>query len=1011
MTNKKAFLSGKNIVHTESHRTTMKISTNSPQSSLAALTFLALFMFVPLRGQELARPQVIGPPEPLPSAPWQVLFDEWQPADERISRDGDDFLISGEKVRFFGTSLFGTAVFPDSADAVAIAERIAALGCNAVRISGHDFTWIPDASIFQGPQESQTTQLNEERMRRFDWLIYQLKQRGIYISLVLQSYRQALPGDGVDGWEQLPGQLRVVKFIDPQIEQLDKLVAERILEHVNPFTQTAYKDEAALAWLDVTEDKSLFNAWGSGLFNPGSILSDHYRDMLRERWHEFLRDKYGDDATLNAAWSTTPSSTANQVSNPGFEDAFSPEWQLIVGEGAQAVADPFSSDRAEGELAMRIRINQTAGQIGLIQLRNSSIPLERHQLYKLTFQAKSAEAAQTIAVHLMNPAPPYQQYGLNFVPVDITTEWDEYTLTFRSTDNNELGALLIFLMGGTENDVLFDDVQLRMLAENGLAQGETLEGGIAQPAPTGITLIPKERLGDYMEYLTSLMKNHYERMRSYVRDNIGSEVMLGAPTISTVVNDVYAQSGMDYTAVNAGWDGVRENGTPNWYIDNTSSLAVPWGGLATLVARGSMLDRPHVLSRLLYPFPSAHQHEALSAWPVYAAYQDWDAYFTWTFISSRDNWDAPNIPLNDYYSYANLPHMVALMPSAAAAFRYDLIAEAEDDVAVEQTAEALRYPPLQNGLYWIESDTDPRLPLFRRVGIANFDADFQTRSPQLDIFELSDGNVNTSDLRSDTREISWNADDAYLTVSAPKFKSVSGQFSGELIELDELSIIRQDEGLSGAITWITLDREQTLAAADRSFLTICTRTVNEGAVWNAEANSIAMNWGEGRVMMESMRAELILESERDTMIVTPLDMGGRPLVEPGPVAVANSGGFFRITIDQNAMPALWFGVEMRDAKTTSAAEDNAVENMPTLHILSEHPVRNHALLEVRAGFDGPFRLKLVSMMGAEVAAAEGYVAGGADVVRLNTRGLASGAYVLQLQTASGAATQALIVEP
>lgn len=989
----------------------MKISTISPQSTLAALTFLALFMFVPLQGQELARPQVIGPPEPLPSLPWQTLFNERQPADERIRRDGDDFTINGEKVRFFGTSLFGTAVFPDSADAIAIAERIAALGFNAVRISGHDFTWIPDASIFQGPQESQTTRLNEERMRRFDWLIYQLKQRGIYISLVLQSYRQALPGDGVDGWEQLPGQLRVVKFIDPQIEQLDKLVAERILEHVNPFTQTAYKDEAALAWLDVTEDKSLFNAWGSGLFNPGSILSDHYRDMLQQGWQDFLLTKYGSNQSLNAAWSPVPATTANQVTNPGFEDAFSPEWQLIVGEGAQAVTDPFSTDRVEGELAMRIRINQTAGQIGLIQLRNSSIPLQRHQLYELKFQAKSADAAQTIAVHLMNPAPPYQQYGVNFVPVEITTDWDEYTITFRSTDNNELGALLIFLMGGSDNDVLLDDVQLRMLAETGLAQGESLEGIIAQPAPTGITLIPQERLGDYMDYLTDLMKTHYERMRTFVHDEVGSEVMIGAPTISTVFNDVLAQSGMDYTAVNAGWDGVRENGTPNWYIDNNSSLAVPWGGLATLIARGSMLDKPHVVSRLLFPFPSAHQHEALSAWPVYASYQDWDAFFTWTFISSRDNWDAPNIPLNDYYSYANLPHMVALMPSAAAAFRYGLIAEAEDEIAIEQTREARRYAPLQNGLYWIESDTDPRLPLFRRVGIADFDADFQTRSPQLDIFELSDGNVNTSDLRSDTREISWNADEAYLTVSAPKFKSVSGLFSGELIELDELSIIRQDEGLSGAITWITLDREQDLTVADRSFLTICTRTVNEGAVWNAEAKSIAMNWGDGRVMMESMRAELILESERDTMIVTPLDMGGRPLVEPGPLAVANSGGFFRITIDQNEIPAMWFSVEMRDAKTTSAAADNTVENGPMLHIMSEHPVRNHALLEVRAPFDGPFNLKLVSMLGVEVAAAEGRLSGGADAVRLDTRGLASGAYVLQLRTASGTATRTLIVEP
>ena len=102
-----------------------------------------------------------------------------------LSAKGANFVDEqGRKRRFFGVNLYGPAALPEKADAPAMAERFARWGINAVRIFPQ-YTWQrrADQDFSKG--------IDPELLDRFDWLFFQLKQRGISADMNLHSARTA----------------------------------------------------------------------------------------------------------------------------------------------------------------------------------------------------------------------------------------------------------------------------------------------------------------------------------------------------------------------------------------------------------------------------------------------------------------------------------------------------------------------------------------------------------------------------------------------------------------------------------------------------------------------------------------------------------------------------------------------------------------------------------------------------------------------------------------------------
>lgn len=198
----------------------------------------------------------------------------WVPAGVHgfLKVKGDQLAFAdGTPARLWGLNVTAYAVMSTPERAAQIAERLARMGCNVARLHHIDSTWGP--CIIDRKHPDNTTQhLDMPDLQRLDRLVFELKQRGIYVMLDPWVGREYLAGDNVPGWDQMGGGnfgLHPYIFFDPQMQALHKQFLRQIWLHTNEYTGLAYKDEPAIATTELCNE---------ALFNNGKIGKiEHFR--------------------------------------------------------------------------------------------------------------------------------------------------------------------------------------------------------------------------------------------------------------------------------------------------------------------------------------------------------------------------------------------------------------------------------------------------------------------------------------------------------------------------------------------------------------------------------------------------------------------------------------------------------------------------------------------------------------------------------------------------------------
>ncbi len=168
----------------------------------------------------------------------------------------------GVPVRFHGASIGFRACFRDAKTVDAMADEIASLGYNFVRFHGPDQFMV----------EKDTVSLNPQLLDQLDYLVAALKKRGVSMCINLATNRripvEALP----PGTPRPPAKLlmesnyKALLFIDEGVMKNFEAVNTNLLNHVNPYTGVAWKDEPAIVMYNlVNEDTFHFilreNSW------------------------------------------------------------------------------------------------------------------------------------------------------------------------------------------------------------------------------------------------------------------------------------------------------------------------------------------------------------------------------------------------------------------------------------------------------------------------------------------------------------------------------------------------------------------------------------------------------------------------------------------------------------------------------------------------------------------------------------------------------------------------------
>ena len=224
---------------------------------------------------------------PWDDAPFDFSFLNDKPAGTHgfLKVNGDQFVFEdGTTAKFWGTCFSASANFPTHEQSEKIARRLARFGVNIVRTHHADAGWSsPNLFEFDrgNPKKDNTLSFDPESLDRYDYLIYCLKQEGIYVYLDQLVHRKFKPGDGVDAVDELDNAAKPYSNFDPRLIELQKKFSHDIWNHVNPYTKIAYRDDPAIALMEFANENDLFTQ---------KVTLEPYRSRLEKKYRAWAKE-------------------------------------------------------------------------------------------------------------------------------------------------------------------------------------------------------------------------------------------------------------------------------------------------------------------------------------------------------------------------------------------------------------------------------------------------------------------------------------------------------------------------------------------------------------------------------------------------------------------------------------------------------------------------------------------------------------------------------------------------
>ena len=368
------------------------------------------------------------------------------------------FANTGRRARFWGTNLLFSASFPPAPDyppdgnefqdphaAEKLAGRLAKLGFNAVRLS-----MDPDCRSNGIWQEcgANTQVMDPVQLGRLDYLIYQLKRHAIYVDLVLHGGRTFSLADGVTDAPEFAasgiGADRGATLFDPVMIALQQKFAAQLLNHVNPYTGLAYKDDPVILSSETSNEDSFSLAWQGDRLNyrPGDPASfPAFSSQELDGWTQIA----GKGPAIN------------RLRNPGFEEGLT-DWFTWAGGSAQAAFTP-DPDAYEGSQALKVAVTEVDDTSWHVQIIHGNLALQAGKTYRVRFAARASEPT-TIAGMVMREGEPWENLGWG-VGIGLGTSWQTYSYEFTANETIFGSARINFDLGQAVRTLWFDSFLLQ----------------------------------------------------------------------------------------------------------------------------------------------------------------------------------------------------------------------------------------------------------------------------------------------------------------------------------------------------------------------------------------------------------------------------------------------------------------------------------------------------------------------------------------------------------------------
>ena len=856
--------------------------------------------FAPLFPFRIAR----GAPDNITNV--QTWSGAWRPAGESgfVRAEGARFVDDGGVRRFVGTNICFTGCFPEHAEAERVADDLARFGINLVRLHyvHHKF---PPGRKYATPDSF----VEPVQLERFDYLFHRLKQRGIHVYMQLNIARKFGQESGFENADKLPWYNNGIDNVEPRMIALQKKYVRDLLAHVNPYTKLAYKDEPAIAMLELANENSLVVNWYNGKLDS---LPSPYAEQFQALWNDWLRAKYGTTAALRGAWEcrndplgeemipdgTFPKAPADEANYPAWglqhDGTSEGDWRIVPAAGAPLAAGSFA------RLAIR-RIGKTPNMPQFFR----RLGIVEGTQYNLSFKARVSRPSP-VSVRVSQDHDPWRVCGFR-TTFDASEQWREYSFAFQASMTDPHVRLVV---ANFAEGVTFEigDISLRPGGPVGLGPDETLEDGtIPLPRPTGPSRYHLPAiLADASDFLADREEVYFRQMYRCAREEAGAR----QPVTGTQLGYGfwYPMGRMDYCDIHSYWCHPAAPGGGSWtnprmrefwFVRNLPMVAAdPARATIGQLAVKRVLNRPYTVSEYDHPYPNFYAAEGNPMLFALGAFQDWGAimHFAWTHSDDY----GPQV-LAGYFDMkantvkqAHLPACHAMFARGdvrrgPGRFRYALpLSERQER---EQHARQPGMPPrYQPPTTLMKADPALSLAVFAGLDLV----DLAVPAPGQDAARISSwadlpetmGSPEKGWIRNEFGELYWRlGQDGFFTVDTPGTKLFTGFVRGRSFAFGGIAIAPGRTRLDWAT--VSLVKAQGAPAfrdrltAGRYLLSATGLVQNTGTVLKQarpDAVSTASGYGgvggNAPILCEGIPATLTLRADSAKVALFPLDQNG-----------------------------------------------------------------------------------------------------------------------------------------
>lgn len=324
-------------------------------------------------------------------------------------------------------------------------------------------------------------------------------------------------------------------------------------------------------------------------------------------------------------------------------------------------------------------------------------------------------------------------------------------------------------------------------------------------------------------------------------------------------------------------------------IRNTPMVDDPLNSTVVQLSRSAVAGKPYTVSETNHPFPSEYACEGIGILAAYAAFQDWDGIYLYTFEHKNPQEWAPKMP--GHFDLRPDPVKMTNLAACAAMFLRGDVRPALETVrrsySADQVREGIRLPYSERPYF--TPGFSLAIPLRHSTRISGFD------EPQVEY----PASGLASPTVSDTGELAWYHSakgKGVVTVETDRSQALIGFVKDRDSELRNFSAEVENEFCSIILT--SLDG-QAISRSERMLLVTTARSANTGMVWNEKRTTLS-DWGSAPTVIEPVKGRITLRnlepSQRIEMI--PLSGAGKPLGDP--ISARNLNGNLTLPIGDTA---------------------------------------------------------------------------------------------------------------